>query len=128
MKKKKVYLISFNKLTTEFWKQHLNFENVQLFHWKKPQQGIDNLTTVWPDVIIVDGYFSIDSYENCLKRIIGLRFKTKIFCLTPKPKLHDKTIFIDDRLIISKLDEKVIAKINKVMSPIVKNNQAKLTA
>ncbi len=128
MKKKKVFLISFNQLTTEFWRQHLNFDNVQLFHWSKPEHGLNNLTTVWPDIIIVDGYFSKDSYENCLKKIISLKSNIKTFCLTPKPKAHDKTVFIHESLFISKLDEEVINKLNNVMMPIKEQNQFKLTA
>ena len=115
MKKTKVFLISFNQLTTDFWKQHLNFENSNLRHWKNPVNGINNLSTDWPDVIIVDGYFAQESYENCLKKAIGLKSKSKIFCLTPLPKAHDKTVLIHESLFISKLDEEVINKINEAV-------------
>jgi hypothetical protein len=117
MKKKKVFLISFNKLTTDFWKQHLNFENAELYHWNSPELGIVNLSTLWPDVIIIDGYFSNKSYENCLRMVLKLKSDQKIFCLTPLPKAHDKTVFIDERLSVSKLDEEVIGNINKAMNP-----------
>jgi len=117
MKKTKVFLISFNQLTTEFWKQHLNFKNSQLRHWKNPTQGINNLSTVWPDVIIVDGYFAKESYEACLIKVIGLKSSSKIFCLTPLAKSHVKDVFIDERLFISKLNVEVINKINEVINP-----------
>lgn len=128
MKKKKVFLISFNQLTTEFWRYHLNFDNVHLFHWSKPEHGLNNLRTIWPDIIIVDGYFSKDSYENYLKKIISLKSNIKTFCLTPKPKAYDKTVFIHENLFISKLDEEVINKINNAIQPIKEQNQFELTA
>jgi hypothetical protein len=128
MKKKKVFLISFNQLTTDFWKQHLNFENSELFHWTNPEHGINNLNTIWPDVIIIDGYFSKESYETCLRKVIGLKSNLKIFCLTPLPIASDKKVFIDKRLSVSKLDAKMIDAINEAIKPIQENKQLKLTA
>jgi hypothetical protein len=128
MKKKKVFLISFNQLTTDFWKHHLNFENAHLTHWKNPEQGIDNLTTVWPDVIIIDGYFAKRSYEDCLIKALKLKSNQKIFCLTPLPKAHRKIVFIDERLSISKLDEEVIKAINDAIRPSQDNLEIKKTA
>jgi len=128
MKKKKVFLISFNRLTTDFWKQHLNFENANLSHWTHPEHGINNLCTIWPDVIIIDGYFAKESYEACLRKVIGLKSNSKIFCLTPLPKAFDKTVFIHEGLFISKLDDEVISKINNAIKPIKEKNQLKLTA
>ena len=128
MKKKKVFLISFNQLTTCFWKQHINFDNAELFHWKTPENGVNNLNTVWPDIIIVDGYFSKKSYDDCLRKVIGLKSDQKIFCLTPHPKAYDKTVFIDERLMVSKLDEEVINKINAAINPIHEKQELKLIA
>jgi len=128
MKKKKVFLISFNQLTTDFWKQHLNFENAQLMHWKDPEQGIDNLDTIWPDVVIVDGYFAKESYRACLRKVLKLKSIKKIFCLTPLPKAYDKAAFIDERLSISKLDKEVIQEINTEIKPAKDQNKIKLTA
>jgi hypothetical protein len=128
MKKKKVFLISFNQLTTDFWKQHFNFENAQLFHWRIPEHGINNLNTVWPDVIIIDGYFSSKSYETFLRKVLSLKSDQKIFCLTHLPKAYNKTEFIDERLVVSKLDEEVINTINAAINPIQENNQLKQTA
>ncbi len=127
MKKKKVFLISFNQLTTDFWKQHLNFENAQLRHWTNPEHGINNISTVWPDVIIIDSYFASESYKDALRRILKLNTNHKIFCLSPLPKAHDKTVFIDKRLSISKLDEEVLSQINAAMKP-AETNQLKQTA
>ncbi len=128
MKKKKVFLISFNQLTTEFWRQHLGFDNVQLFHWSKPEHGLNNLTTVWPDIIIIDGYFSKRSYEDCLRKVIGLKSALRIFCLTPLPKAYNKTVFIDERLFVSKLDEDVINRINTAINPIQEKQELILNA
>jgi len=128
MKKKKVFLISFNRLTTDFWKQHLNFENVQLTHWTNPEQAIDNLSTIWPDVVIIDGYFAKRSYDDCLKKALKLKSNQKIFCLTPLPKAHRKVVFIDERLSISKLDEEVISAINEAISPSPDDKEIKKTA
>lgn len=128
MKKKKVFLISFNQLTTGFWKQHINFDNAQLFHWRTPEHGINNLTTVWPDIIIVDGYFSKKSYDDCLRKVIGLKSDLIIFCLTPLPKAYDKTVFIDERLLVSKLDEEVINQINAAINPIQEKQELRRIA
>lgn len=128
MKKKKVFLISFNQLTTDFWKQHLNFENVSLSHWVNPVHAINNLTTVWPDVIIIDGYFAKESYEDCLRQVLRLKSNQKIFCLTPLTKASNKIVFIDERLSISKLDNEIINEINAAINPIKELIQLKLTA
>jgi hypothetical protein len=118
MKKKKVFLISFNKLTTDFWKQHLDFENAQLWHWNTPVNGMNNLTSIWPDVVIIDGYFSNGAYLASLREMLNLKSKQKIFCLTPLPKAHDKIIYADERLTISKLDKEVITEINCEINPL----------
>jgi DNA-binding response OmpR family regulator len=117
MKTKKVFLISFNRLTADFWKQHLNFENAQLFHWTSPPHGINKLNTVCPDVIIIDTYFSKKSYHTCLSEVLKLAANQKIFCLTPLNKGHDKIVFIDERLAVSKLDDKVIQQMNQAINP-----------
>ena len=128
MKKKKVFLISFNQLTTDFWRQHLDLDTAQLWHWKTPDHAINNLTTVWPDVIIIDGYFAKESYEVCLRQVLRIKSNQKIFCLTPLPKAHNKTVFINERLFISRLDEEVINEINSTLNPKIEKNQLKLTA
>jgi hypothetical protein len=111
-----VFIISFNQLTIDFWEQHLNLKNIQLFHWINPEDGINNLSTVWPDVVIIDGYFSKTTYEPCLRKVLKLKFNQKIFCLTPIPRPIDTPVFIDERLVISKLDEKVINAINRAIN------------
>ena len=128
MKKTKTFLISFNQLTTDFWKQHLNFENTQLFHWKVPEHGINNINTVWPDVIIIDSYFSNSSFELLLKKVLKQTSNSQIFFLTPAPKPHGKMMFIHDRLKVSKLDEEVINQINWAINPIQEEKQLNQTA
>jgi orotidine-5'-phosphate decarboxylase len=130
MKKKKVFLISFNQLTPNFWEQHLKLENTKLFHWKTPEHAINNLTTVWPDIIIIDGYFAKESYKACLREVLRLKSNQKIFCLTPlsKTKARGKTVFMDERLCVSKLDEKVINEINAAINPIQEIIQLKQIA
>jgi len=128
MKKKKVFLISFNKLTIDFWKHHLNFENVCFLHWKNPYHGINNLSVIWPDIVIIDGYFSNESYDDCLAEVLKLKCKQKIFCLTPLPKAYDKTVYMDERLSVSKLDEEVLNQINEELNPNQENNQLRQTA
>lgn len=127
MEKKKVFIISFNQLTIDFWKQHFNFKNAELFHWVNPEDGINNLKTIWPDVVVVDGYFSKEPYTPYLKKILKLKSNQKIFCLTPLPKASDKIVFIDERLSISKLDQKIIEEINTAINSVEKN-QLKQTA
>ena len=128
MKKKKVFIISFNKLDTNFWRQYLNFENSCLYHWSNPEQALNNLDTIWPDVIIIDAYFTQKPYEFSLLKSIRLKSNIKIFCLTPLPKALNKTVFIDERLFVSKLDNEVIEKINNAIKPIRLQNHSKLTA
>ena len=116
MEKKKVFIISFNQLTTDFWKHHLNLENAQLWHWKNSELAINNFKTVWPDVIIVDGYFAKQSYSSCLQNILKLRSNQKIFCLTPLSKVIDNKVLIDERLSVSKLDQEVVNQINSAIN------------
>lgn len=128
MKKKIVSLISYNNLSTEFWEQHINFQNSNLKHWSNHEHGIRNLCTVWPDVVIIDGYFSKESFELGLKKVLSLKSKAIIFCLTPFPKAYNKTVFVDERLFVSKLDKEIIDKINSVLNSGKVNNSLKLTA
>lgn len=114
---KKIFIISFNGLTTNFWKQHLNLENVQLWHWSAPEHAFNNLTTVWPDVIIIDGYWSHTCYETYLNKVLKIRSKAKIFCTTPQSNLSSPTIFIDQRLKISRFDENFIETVNQIIQP-----------
>jgi len=56
-KQKKIFIISFNQISTEFWKERINLDYANYWHWKSPEEALNNLTTIWPDIIIVDGYW-----------------------------------------------------------------------
>ena len=127
MKPKKVFIISFNEIPTDFYECHLDFKNSNLIHFKNPDLGIKNLDVIRPDILIIDGYFAKESYEPCLKKAIGLRSSQKIFCLTPLPKSYNKTVFIDERLIVSRLDKEVIKQSNSEINPIQGQNFLNLT-
>ena len=113
MEPKKVFIVSYNSLTTDYWKQMLNLKDASLWHWKEPEHGVNNLSTVWPDVIIIDGYWASQSYEACLKHALRLKSKVKIFCLDPNGALKEWADLKDDRLVISKLNDHLIASMNQ---------------
>ncbi len=127
MKPKKVFIISFNKIPTDFWEYHLNFENIQLLHWRNHELGLKNLDIIRPDILIIDGYFAKESYEACLRKAIRLKPCLKIFCLTPLPKSYNTTVFIHERLIVSRLDLAVIKQINEELNPVQGQNLLNLT-
>lgn len=128
MQRKKVFIISLNQLTTDFWKELLDLNHARLWHWKTPEHGINNLTTVWPDVIIIDGYWAQDAYVSYLRKVLAFNSDTNIFCLTPLSKSSVESFFIDQRLHVSKLDKEVIELINEAIQPAQKNNSFKQIA
>lgn len=125
MQVSKVFIISFNQLTTDFWKQHLYLENAELWHWKSPEDAINNLTTVWPDVIIIDSYWAKIAHNPCLDQVLKFKGKTKIFCLTPD---LNNPVLIDKRLCISRFDEEVLNTINQLIDQSQNNIELKQIA
>jgi hypothetical protein len=112
MKPKKIFIISLNNLSLEFWKNTFNFGNSSIWHWKNAQHGINNLTTIWPDLIIIDGYWAKENKMACLRKVLSIVSSAKIFFLTPLPKGPHGTVILDSRLFVSKLDNEVIDEIN----------------
>jgi len=115
MKQKKVFIISLNNLTTAFWKNTLNLEDVSLWHWKISSNGINNLTTIWPDVIIIDSYWAKECHLPCLRKVLSIISSAKIYCLTPLPKGDSNSVLLDSRLFVSKLDNEIIKDINNTI-------------
>ncbi len=115
MEKKKIFIISYNNLPIDFWKAHLNFENAQVWHWQNSEQAISNLTTVWPDIIIVDGYWAKKSFQPCIESILSKKMKIKLFCFIPLDKSNTKLIHIDQRMTVSNFNSDVLEKINELI-------------
>ncbi len=112
MKTKKVFIISFNKFTREFWNQVLNTKNVNLYHWKNYQNGLDNLSTVWPDVVIVEGGFPTKSTKFCVESALKLKCDSKIFWINPIP--DDQILDSEnERLVVSPLTSDLVYQINE---------------
>jgi len=117
MENKKIFIISFNQLGTDFWKEHLSLNNIDLWHWQTPQQGVDNVTTVWPDIIIIDGYWAKESFKPYLETILKLNINTKLYCLTPKAGCRTQLIPFDKRLTFSKFSSSFINEVNNIIAP-----------
>jgi len=128
MQVKKVFIISFNQLTTDFWKQHLDLEGAKLWHWKSPENAINNLTTVWPDVIIIDGYWAKTTCNPCLDQVLKFKSKTKVFCLMPDSKELDRPISIHQKFYLSRFDEKALSAINESINRSENNTALKQIA
>ena len=110
MKTKKVFIISYNNLTTDFWKQHLELDKTTFWHWNNPKLGEDNFTTVWPDIVIVDGYWAKEPFTPCLVKLLKIKSNTKFFCITNQSDHKIKSIH--SNLYISRLDNDLLNEIN----------------
>ncbi|PCI93259.1 MAG: hypothetical protein COB15_16725 [Flavobacteriales bacterium] len=118
MKKKKVFIISYNKLPIEFWNKHLNLDNNSVWLWdNNPDQGIKNLSKFLPDIVIIDGYWAKYSFMNSLRKVLGKKYISNIFCITPERESASKVIFLDQRLNISRFTNEVITEINTLLNP-----------
>ena len=117
MKKKKIFIISYNKLPIDFWKSHINYEEARIWLWKSPEHAINNLSTVFPDIVIIDGYWATESISSCLIKVLKEKNISKIFCLSPITDSDTKIISIDNRLIISNFNSDVLKKINEWVTP-----------
>ena len=118
MKKKKIFIISYNNLPIDFWKAHLNYKNAKLWLWKSPEHALNNLSTVFPDIVIIDGYWAKESITSCLNKVLEKKFISKIFCLSPKIEFDAKLIYIDQRLSMSNFNNDVLKKINELIKPL----------
>jgi len=112
MKKKRIFIISFNHLPIEFWKEHLDLSMTEFWHFSSAKVALDNLTTMWPDIVIVDGYFAKTSYEICLNDVARKSVASKIYCVTPKENLREKNFLINKSVIYSKLTSRLVEEIN----------------
>ena len=121
MKKKRILIISFNHLPTSFWKEHLDLSEAEVWHFHSTEMAINNLTTIWPDAIIVDGYFAKEPYEFCLKSILKKNIPTRIYRITPKEQLQRKYLSINKRLVYSKLSSNILEELNSFINSIDKS-------
>lgn len=112
MRNKKIFIVSFNVLSIDFWKEYINFDNTELWHWKSAELVIDNLLTVWPDMVIVDGYFSTEYYKPCVDKISRLKECEKLYCITPKDHSNEDILTLDKKVVFSRLDSDVLEEIN----------------
>ena len=113
MRNKKIFIVSFNELSIDFWKEYINFDNTELWHWKSPELAIDNLSTVWPDMVIVDGYFSTEDYLPFVDKINKANICSDLYCLTPRVHINENIISIDRKLIFSRFDSNILKEINE---------------
>jgi len=123
MEKKNIFIISYNNLPIDFWNAHLDYENARLWLWKSSEHAINNLSKVFPEIVVIDGYWAKESISPCLIQVLNKKFIPKIFCISPKIESDSKLISIDRRLNISNFNNEVIKKINKLIKPSKKVNQ-----
>ncbi|MBL4669482.1 MAG: hypothetical protein JKY30_09510 [Flavobacteriales bacterium] len=123
MKKKKIFIISYNNLPIDFWKAHLDYKNVELWLWKSPKHAINNLPIIYPDIVIIDGYWAKKSILPCLIKVLNKKFISNVFCISPKEESDARVISIDQRLSLSNFNNEVLKKINKLIKPSKKINQ-----
>ncbi|MFT5250249.1 MAG: response regulator of citrate/malate metabolism [Flavobacteriales bacterium] len=118
--KKNVFIISFNQLSTDFWEEHLNFNHADFFHWKTPEHALNNISTVCPDIIIVDCYWAKEPHGIYLSNVLKKNTNAKIFYITPEAELDSNFRSIDKRLLVSRFTVDVLKKINNLIKPFKK--------
>lgn len=116
MKTKKVFIISFNCYSKEFWKQVLDLNQVDLYHWKDYHNGINNLTTVWPDVIIIEGGLPTKSTQFCVDSALNVKCDSKVFWIDPT-SIAESASDANDRLVVAPLSSDLVYKINRNLQP-----------
>ncbi len=83
--KKKLLVISRNSLSVVFWSTVVVSGNTFILKWNEVQPDIHK---VLPDVVVVDGYFSIGDNSDWMRQIVNLTDRCKshplILCLSPK--------------------------------------------
>ncbi|PCI93260.1 MAG: hypothetical protein COB15_16730 [Flavobacteriales bacterium] len=127
MNKKRVFIISYNKLPIEFWNEHLNFDNSAVWFWSNnPDQAINNLSTVLPEIVIIDAYWAKQPFVTSLRGVLSKNYISNIFCITPKRQSDSKLRFLDKRLKISRFTSEVITEINTLLNPPQYESQTKL--
>ncbi len=117
MKIKKVFIISFNCYTKEFWKQVLNLNQVDLYHWKDYHNGINNFTTVWPDIIIIEGGYPTKSITLCVESALKLKCNSKVFWIDPTSSV-DSEVESNKRLVVAPLSSDLVNQINRNLHPV----------
>ena len=115
MKSRKVFVLSFNQLSTDFWKFHLKLNHAQLWHSNNPEEGLAQISTVSPDVILVDGYWAKEAYDSHLNTILAKNSNADIFCLTPDEE-NEKLRAINGRFSVSRLSTDLLSNINALIN------------
>jgi len=116
---KKIFIISFNQLSTDFWKEHLSIDNSNYWHWKSPEIAMQNITTVWPDLIIIDGYWSKIPFKAYVKEVLNIRSSIEVFCLAPNTASLFNQNYLHPRLHLSRFDQSILKKINQNINPTI---------
>lgn len=93
MKRKKVFVISINGRSKGHWIDLLSLEKACAFFWTDYQMALTNLTTVWPDVIIIEGDTENEVYQYCIDYALKVKCGSPIFAITQeegKPSHHNR--------------------------------------
>ncbi len=127
MKKKKVFIISYNNLPIEFWNEHLNFDSCVVWLWSNDtDQAINNISSVLPDVVIVDGYWAKKSILKNVRYLISKKYISNIFYITPKRESILRMLFLDQRLHVSRFTNDVLDDINSCLNPFQEGSPMRL--
>jgi spore coat polysaccharide biosynthesis predicted glycosyltransferase SpsG len=99
---------------------YLNLEQVNLYHVRNyNKNNLIAISAIWPDVVIVDGYFSKDFDEECFKNIAHNHSSSIIFCLTPFTKPFKKQAYNSNCIYISEFHKECLVQINNSIRPIL---------
>lgn len=113
MKTKKIFVFSFNQFGRKFWKQLFVNQEVQVYHWIDPQQGLNNLSTVWPDLIIIEGEHLNNLALKCAHYALRLKSNSKVIFI--HSELNDLGLKGQERLIVSPLTRNLLHQINSCL-------------
>jgi len=91
--KSKLFIISKNNLTSQFWLSHLDPNNIEIHAWNNPKIAIANLTKYKPEAIVLDDYFNTGFDDHWMERVVSqfraAGFIKRIFCVSPE-FIHEK--------------------------------------
>lgn len=85
--KTKLYIISQNNVSINFWKLYINKKTTSIFKFRSLELLINSLKTNEPSVLVIDEYFTRENYPwimTILNQVFKDNYQHKTYLLSPK--------------------------------------------
>jgi len=130
--KKTVYIISFNKLSLDFWKSHINEKHASVRIFGNPLLAVSEIHLRFPALVIVDEYFSTPNVpyaHRILKAITSGPMLANLIYLSPRFALETQSSTERIPLVeCSNFDVDFIDRVNYILADNAYGNDYDLSA